>query len=105
MSQSCALISINFGFNRERSWPEALHWYEQLLELNESDNEELNEYPVHKIYARMAEMYREGIFGLEKDLTRSSELYNSAAEAALNAMKGKLANKYYMLAEEVLEES
>ena len=28
------------------------------------------------------------------------ELYNEAAEAAMAAMKGRLANKYYALAEE-----
>ncbi len=46
-------------------------------------------------------MYREGGYGLDKDANRSGELYNDAAEAAMNAMKGKMANKYYMLAEEV----
>ena len=28
------------------------------------------------------------------------DLYNEAAEAAMEALKGRLANKYYMLAEE-----
>lgn len=64
---------------------------------------DLCEYPAHKIFARMAEMCRDGCYGLEKDLNRANELFNSAAEAALNAMKGKLANKYYVLAEEALE--
>lgn len=32
------------------------------------------------------------------------ELYNEAAEAAMEAMKGKLANKYYMLADEAYAE-
>lgn len=30
----------------------------------------------------------------------SGDLYNEAAEAAMAGMKGRLANKYYMLAEE-----
>ena len=46
-------------------------------------------------------MHRIGGYGLEKDPNRSGELYNDAAEAAMNAMKGKVANMYYMLAEEV----
>lgn len=32
------------------------------------------------------------------------DLYSEAAEAAMEAMKGKLANKYYMLAEEAYGE-
>ena len=81
-----------------------MHWYEALLDLSKDSNEELTVYPVYKIYERMAEMFREGCFSLEKDLARSSDLYSYAAEAALNAMKGKLANRYYMLAEEVFQE-
>ncbi len=46
-------------------------------------------------------MHRTGGYGLERDCNRSGELYNEAAEAAMNAMKGKMANRYYMLAEEV----
>ena len=57
--------------------------------------------PDYSILARMAEMYRTGGHGLTKDPQKSGELYNEAAEAALNGMKGKLSTKYYMLAEEV----
>lgn len=49
-------------------------------------------------------MYRSGGPGLEKDPQRSGDLYTEAAEAAMNAMKGKLANKFYMLAEEAWAE-
>lgn len=52
----------------------------------------------------MAEMYQKGGFGLERDPNRSGELYNDAGESAMNVMQGKLANKYYMLAEEVWAE-
>ena len=48
----------------------------------------------------MAELHRCGGCGLEKDPQRAGELYSEAAEAAMNAMKGKLANKFFMLAEE-----
>ena len=88
-------------FYRERSWEESVHWYEEALKQSDPDMYGLSSDPEHQIYARMAEMYREGGYGLEKDLNRAGELYNDAAEAAMNAMKGKLANKYYMIAEEV----
>ena len=35
-----------------------------------------------------------------QDPTKAGDLYNLAAESAMACMKGKLANKYYMLAEE-----
>lgn len=91
--------------SRKRSWQDALHWYKALLDVSKDCNEELTVYPVYKIYERMAEMFREGSFSLEKDLARSSDLYSCAAEAAIKAMKGKLANRYYMLAEEVIQET
>ena len=52
------------------------------------------------IMARLAEMYRSGENGLGKDPQKAGDLYTEAAEAAMAAMKGKLSNKYYMLAEE-----
>ena len=58
----------------------------------------------HSVLSRMAEMYRTGGYGLEQDCQKSGDLYSEAAEAAMNAMKGKVANKYYMLAEEVWSE-
>ena len=36
----------------------------------------------------------------QMDANKAGELYNKAAETATACMKGKLANKYYMLAEE-----
>ena len=50
--------------------------------------------------ARAAEMLCEGGHGLEKAPQRAGELYTEAAEAAMNAMKGRTSTKYYMLAEE-----
>ena len=88
-------------FYRERSWKEAINWYEAVLKITGTDYEGLDDSPVYKMYARLAEMHRIGGYGLEKDPNRSGELYNDAAEAAMNAMKGKVANMYYMLAEEV----
>ena len=57
-----------------------------------------------RIYAYMAEMYRSGGHGLESDCQKAGDLYTEAAEAAMAAMKGKLANKLYMLAEEAWAE-
>jgi elongation factor 2 kinase len=36
----------------------------------------------------------------KKDPNKAGELYSKAAESATACMKGKLANKYYMMAEE-----
>ena len=98
------LYPVSTFYNRDRSWTEAIHWYEKALEISESDFDGLSENPHHKLYARMAEMYQKGGFGLKRDPNRSGELYNEAAESAMNVMQGKLANKYYMLAEEVWAE-
>ena len=39
-------------------------------------------------------------FAICQDPSKAGDLYNLAAESAMACMKGKLANKYYMLAEE-----
>ncbi len=81
-------------------------WYKKSIDQQEDSIDEdfgLVE-PVHSILSRMAEMHRCGGHGFPRDLQASGDLYNEAAEAAMNAMKGKLSNKYYMLAEEVWAE-
>ena len=45
-------------------------------------------------------MLTTGGFGLEADPSSAGDLYSAAADAAVAAMKGRLANKFYMLAEE-----
>ena len=50
--------------------------------------------------ARMAEINMRGGHGLEPDPSEAASLYNDAAEKATLFGKGRLANKYYMLAEE-----
>ena len=67
----------------------------------ENENATFTSEPFHKLYARIAEMYSEGGYGIEKDLQTSGEMYTYAAEQAVTDMKGKLANKYFALAEEV----
>ena len=100
---------------RTRDYSEAVRWYQRALECtmdsgSDSDgdsvfgSEVVPADPDHFILSRMAELYRSGGPGLEKDPQRSGDLYTEAAEAAMNAMKGKLANRFYMLAEEAWAE-
>ena len=99
---------------RTQDYSEAIRWYQRALECTnhpeECDGDSVfgSEIapadPDHAILGRMAELYRSGGCGLEKDPQKAGELYSEAAEAAMNAMKGKLANKFYMLAEEAWAE-
>ncbi|XP_055874771.1 eukaryotic elongation factor 2 kinase-like [Biomphalaria glabrata] len=94
----------NLGTKRSISWEDAVHYYQLAIERN--DHDEGGEFdstmadPVHQLLAQQAEMYRSGGHGLDKDPQKAGDLYNEAAEAATAAMKGRLANKYFMLAEE-----
>ncbi|KAK2509391.1 hypothetical protein MC885_005363, partial [Smutsia gigantea] len=94
----------NLSPDRSRNWPEALHWYNTALETTDCD--EGGEYdgmqyePRYTLLAREADMLFTGGCGLEKDPQRSGDLYTQAAEAAMEAMKGRLANQYYQQAEE-----
>ncbi len=88
------------------SWSDAVRLYEEVIQSMENDASETNPVqlitdPLSKLYARVAEMYREGGHGIEGDPQKSGDMYNSAAEHAMTEMKGKLANKYFALAEEV----
>ncbi|XP_054722047.1 eukaryotic elongation factor 2 kinase-like isoform X1 [Uloborus diversus] len=91
-----------------KNWFEAVNWYEKAIKTEEAD--EGGEYdgcmdnPSYELIARQAELYRKGGFELKKNPSKAGELYNLAAEVAMSCMKGKLANKYYMLAEETFAE-
>uniref|UniRef100_A0A8B9DTU0 Eukaryotic elongation factor 2 kinase n=1 Tax=Anser cygnoides TaxID=8845 RepID=A0A8B9DTU0_ANSCY len=96
---------VNLGSDRySQDWKEALYWYNAAL--NMTDYDEGGEYdgtqdePRYLLLAREAEMLMTGGFHLDKDPQRSGELYTEAAEAAMEAMKGRLANQYYQKAEE-----
>lgn len=81
----------------------AIKMYEKICERDEVEGDSCDwgmDDPPYLLKARMAEMWLEGGNGLDKDPNRAGELYNEAAESAMNCMKGKLANKYYMMAEE-----
>ncbi|EPY74541.1 eukaryotic elongation factor 2 kinase [Camelus ferus] len=94
----------NLSPERSRNWPEALHWYNTALEMTDCDEggeyDGMQDEPRYTLLAREAEMLFTGGFGLEKDPQRSGDLYTQAAQAAMEAMKGRLANQYYEKAEE-----
>ncbi|KAG9477006.1 hypothetical protein GDO78_002413 [Eleutherodactylus coqui] len=87
-----------------QDWQEALFWYNSAL--NMTDYDEGGEYdgtqdePKYLLLAREAEMLLTGGCKLESDPQRAGELYTEAAEVAMEAMKGRLANQYYQKAEE-----
>lgn len=56
--------------------------------------------PPYILLARQAEIWLNGEAAGQTDATRAGELFSKAAESATACMKGKLANKYYMMAEE-----
>ncbi|XP_035514710.1 eukaryotic elongation factor 2 kinase isoform X2 [Morone saxatilis] len=95
---------INLSADRKQDWEEAIHWYDSVL--NMSDYDEGGEFdgtqdePRYLLLAREAEMYQEGGYNLKADPQRAGDLFTEAAEAAMAAMKGRLANQYYMKAEE-----
>lgn len=94
------------GLNASRSisWEDAIHYYN--LAVKTDNHDEGGEYdstindPLYQIQAKQAELYRYGGHGLQKDPSSAGDLYNEAAEAAMASMKGRLANKYFALAEE-----
>jgi len=90
----------------DRSISRALFWYEEIQDFDEqAANDEGTEWgmadPPYVILARQAEIrLMDDVAGIDKDANMAGDLYNLAAESAMTCMKGKLANKYYMLAEE-----
>jgi len=87
---------------------------------NNSQNNGVSFHDQYEIIARLATLYKTGGFNLncnyqkagrfllgkcflfvrERSLFFSGDLFNKAAEMATAAMKGRLATKYYMAAEE-----
>ncbi|XP_066131992.1 eukaryotic elongation factor 2 kinase isoform X1 [Saccopteryx bilineata] len=93
----------NLSPDRSRDWPEALHWYHTALETTDCDEggqyDGMQDEPRYALLAREAEMLLAGGCGLDKDAQRAGDLYTQAAEVAMEAMKGRLANQYYQKAE------
>lgn len=86
------------GTGAQPSYPRAIEWYQKAVGFSDDDADGAYR-PRHEVLARMAEMYQEGGCGLQQDFERAYNLYNEAAEVAMEAMKGKLANRYYEKAE------
>ncbi|KAG8225890.1 hypothetical protein J437_LFUL006821 [Ladona fulva] len=89
---------LNLG-SRTQNWDEALKLYDRAALAGGTDDK-----PAYLLYARQAEMLLAGGYGLNRDPQKAGELYNSAADLALEAAKGRLATKYYQLAEEAWAE-
>lgn len=96
------------GTQRTPSYREAVFWLEKAVNTQEKD--ESGEYdammtdPAYQLLAKMAGLYRTGGADLSADPQKAGDLYTSAADAATEAMKGRLANQYYALAEEAWAE-
>eukprot|EP00088_Acartia_fossae_P000553 TRINITY_DN10225_c1_g1_i4.p1 TRINITY_DN10225_c1_g1~~TRINITY_DN10225_c1_g1_i4.p1 ORF type:complete len:848 (-),score=112.71 TRINITY_DN10225_c1_g1_i4:515-3031(-) len=82
----------NLGSDRRASAEEAVRWYKKAIELGAEQ--------VYLLKARIAEIMLAGDKDFNRDPSAAGDLYTEAAEAAMEDMKGKLANRYYMLAEE-----
>jgi len=82
---------LNLGTVRQQSYNEAMTWYEMAVEVGVEKR--------YLVMARMAEILLIAETGLY-DPNRAGELYSEAAEAAMEELCGKLANKYYALSEE-----
>uniref|UniRef100_A0AAQ5XAR4 Eukaryotic elongation factor 2 kinase n=1 Tax=Amphiprion ocellaris TaxID=80972 RepID=A0AAQ5XAR4_AMPOC len=95
---------INLSADRSQDWEEAIHWYDSVLNMTDYDEggefDGTQDEPRYLLLAREAEMFQEGGHNLTADPQRAGDLFTEAAEAAMAAMKGRLANQYYMKAEE-----
>ncbi|OQR69442.1 eukaryotic elongation factor 2 kinase-like [Tropilaelaps mercedesae] len=98
------MIELAKNLDEELNWDEAVEWYQLAVQSSEFDeSEEFDcqrmQDPSYILLARLAAMYSTGGHGLKENKQKAYELYQSAAEAAMAATKGRLANKYYELAE------
>ncbi|CAJ1080009.1 eukaryotic elongation factor 2 kinase isoform X3 [Xyrichtys novacula] len=95
---------LNLPADRKQNWEEAIHWYDSVLNMTDYDEggefDGTQDEPRYLLLAREAEMYQEGGHSLTADPQKAGDLFTEAAEDAMAAMKGRLANQYYMKAEE-----
>ncbi len=87
-------------FLRSQDWLKSVEYYQRVVNASVDENGEELDDSIYLVLARMAEMNLKGGFGLESDPSEAYSLYNEAAEKAMAFGKGRLANKYYELAEE-----
>ncbi|CAL4124614.1 unnamed protein product [Meganyctiphanes norvegica] len=99
-------LRTGFGLPNQCSpnWALAVRWYEEAVYLEETDSDGnfdgTMDHPRHQLVATQAHMFLTGGHGLVQHTKKAGELFTWAAELATEAMKGKLAAKYYMQAEE-----
>ena len=83
--------------------------YESVIALDKEegcDTEDMSlDSPPYIVIAKTAHLWLAGNLKQGRDPKKAGDLYNEAAEVAMNCMKGKMANKYYMLAEEAYGEA
>uniref|UniRef100_A0A8C6UKZ8 Eukaryotic elongation factor 2 kinase n=1 Tax=Neogobius melanostomus TaxID=47308 RepID=A0A8C6UKZ8_9GOBI len=95
---------FNLPVDKKQNWEEAVHWYDSALNMMDFDEggefDGTQDEPRYLLLSREAEMFQEGGHGLQPDPQKAGDLFTEAAEAAMAAMKGRLANQYYMKAEE-----
>ncbi|CAF0909096.1 unnamed protein product [Brachionus calyciflorus] len=100
---------VNLPNGRKIDWNLASCYYKKLLQVMEDDssNEDAGYSeaigdcdPCYLILARLAEMNLNGGNNLAKSASEAASLYTEAADKAMQYGKGRIANKYYMLAEE-----
>ncbi|KAG7227718.1 hypothetical protein INR49_029481 [Caranx melampygus] len=79
---------VNLPVDRKVDWEEAIHWYDSALNMTDYDEgESLTGPRMSPATCCWPERQR-------------CDLFTEAAEVAMEAMKGRLANQYYMKAEE-----
>ncbi|XP_022598339.1 eukaryotic elongation factor 2 kinase isoform X2 [Seriola dumerili] len=95
---------VSLSADRKQDWGEAIHWYDTALNMTDYDEggefDGTQDEPRYLLLSREAEMYQVGGHNLTADPQRAGDLFTEAAEDAMAAMKGRLANQYYMKAEE-----
>lgn len=100
---------LNLGTERKRSWKEAIHWYGLAVQMDGDDEsgqfDGCIDDPKYVMLARQAEMYSSGGFDLDRDSNKAGTLFQEAAHEAMAAGKGRMANKYFALAEEAWGEA
>lgn len=101
---------VGLSADRHINWSMACDLYKRVLDMcDEEASSEDSGYsgdisnecePSYVILARLGEMFMQGGVNLERDLGQAAKFYSQAAEKATLFGKGRLANKYYMLAEQ-----
>ncbi len=99
---------VGLSKNAKIDWNKSAEYYRKLISYNTNDSalEDLgysdigfDSEPDYMILGRLGQMYFQGLNGLERNVHEASELFTEAADKAIVFGNGRLANKYYNLAE------